>query len=161
MNRFNEALEQLPQAAPQAFEDWFALHLKGMANFKQGKLGEAITCFKYGLDHNPFLEHRKYFSSGLAMARLRQNDVNGALADLQNDQSRIANILRLDIFGRKHDEDNALRAYSLIRPNAPRVIELTEELAIRARLKQSQAQGKSDQWVFEREAELLLQYEAA
>jgi len=135
--------------------NWVGLHIMGMIRLRTGHATEAATLFERGLRDGPF-ESRGFFRSGLAYARLLAHDLNQAAKILENEASVVSKVLQIHIYGELHQEERARQAYDVVRPNRnPRVIELTGELVARARL-EKRPSTRSDQWVLDREFELLL-----
>jgi tetratricopeptide (TPR) repeat protein len=135
--------------------NWVGLHILGMIRLRTGRTAEAIALFERGLRDGPF-EQRRYFRSGLAYARLLTHDLKQAARILEDEPSVVSRVLQIHIYGELDETERARHAYDAVRPNRnPRVIELTGELAARARL-EMRAPARSDQWVLDREFELLL-----
>jgi len=135
--------------------DWVGLHILGMIRLRTGRAGEAVAIFERGLRDGSFGQ-RQFFRSGLAYARLLARDLKQAAKILEDEPSLASRVLQIHIYGELDQTDRARQAYDVVRPNRnPRVIELTTELAARARL-EMRAPTRSEQWIFDREFELLL-----
>ena len=120
-----------------------------------GDTAEAIALFERGLGHGPF-EDRPFFRSGLAYARLVSRELQQAAQIIEGEASVVSRVLQIHIYGDLGQTERARQVYEVVRSNRnPRVIELTAELVARARL-DSRSRTRSDQWVYEREFELLL-----
>ena len=80
-----------------------------------------------------------------------------AARELEGEATPVARVLQIHIYSELKEPEKARAAYDeAIRLNhAPRVIELTAELAARARIGTRQP-AQSDQWVLGRELEMLL-----
>jgi tetratricopeptide (TPR) repeat protein len=135
--------------------NWVGLHILGMIHLRTGRADDAIALFERGLREGPF-EDRRFFRSGLAYARLLVKDLDQAASILEDEPSVVSRVLQIHIYGELDQTEKARRAYDIVRSNRnPRVIELTAELVARARL-EKRAPARSDQWVLDREFELLL-----
>jgi tetratricopeptide (TPR) repeat protein len=135
--------------------NWVGLHILGMNRLRTGRAAEAVALFERGLRDGP-VEDRRYFRPGLAYARLLAHELHQAASILEDEPSVVSRVLQIHIYGELHQTEMARQAYDVVRPNRnPRVIELTAELAARARL-EMRAPARSDQWVLDREFELLL-----
>jgi tetratricopeptide (TPR) repeat protein len=135
--------------------NWVGLHILGMVRLRTGRAAEAIALFERGLRDGPF-EDRRFFRSGLAYARLLEHDLNRAAKILEDEPSVVSKVLQIHIYGELKQTERARQAYDGVRSNrSPRVIELTAELSARARL-ETRDPERSDQWVLDREFELLL-----
>ena len=135
--------------------NWFGLHILGMIHLRTGRAAEAAGLFERGLRDGPF-ESRRFFRSGLAYSRLLEHDLNQAARILENEAWVVSKVLQIHIYGELDQTERARLAYDVVRSNRnPRVIELTAELVARARL-EMRAPARSNQWVLDREFELLL-----
>jgi tetratricopeptide (TPR) repeat protein len=135
--------------------NWVGLHILGMIRLRTGRAAEAIALFERGLRDGPF-EDRRFFRSGLAYARLLAHDLKHAAQILEDEPSVVSKVLQIHIYGELKQTERARQAYDGVRSNrSPRVIELTAELVARARLEMRYPE-RSDQWVLDREFELLL-----
>ena len=86
MGRVNEARAGLLRGAPQRLQDWIDYHILGMADLREGRIGEATERFAYGHAHAPAAQHRSYFASALAVARLRAREFRKAREVLSSTQ---------------------------------------------------------------------------
>ena len=135
--------------------NWVGLHILGMIHLRTGRADEAVALFERGLRDGPF-ENRHFFQSGLAYVRLLVKDLDQAATILEDEPSVVSRVLQIHIYGELDQTEKARQAYDIVRSNRnPRVIELTAELVARARL-EKRAPARSDQWVLDREFELLL-----
>jgi tetratricopeptide (TPR) repeat protein len=135
--------------------NWVGLHILGMIRLRTDRTAEAVALFERGLRDGPF-EGRRIFRSALAYARLLAHDLDQAASILEDEPSVVSRVLQIHIYGELEQTERARQAYDVVRPNRnPRVIELTTELVARARL-EMRAPARSDQWVLDREFELLL-----
>ena len=153
--RVSNALRLITVGNPQSLDDWIDQHIRGMALLKQGKVKEAYGIFEHGSRANPFARCRAYFRAALAYARRTEEPI-AALEWIKDEHALAFDILRLDIYGRLQEIDGARRALQAVSYyQGPRVVELREDLAARARLIPGPPKH-SDGWVAEREFELLL-----
>jgi len=90
LNRFEEARSLLSISAPKSIDDWIDYHIIAMSYLKQDNLDQAIAMFSFGLENAP-LVHKKYFVTGLAVARIGKKQFDAAISVLQ------MNIQRIDI----------------------------------------------------------------
>ena len=135
--------------------NWVGLHILGMIRLRTDRAAEAVALFERGLLDGPF-EQRRFFQSALAYARLLAHDLGHAAKLLEDEPSVVSQVLQIHIYGELAQTERARQAYDVVRSNRnPRVIEITAELAARARLEMRDP-VRSDQWVLEREFELLL-----
>jgi tetratricopeptide (TPR) repeat protein len=135
--------------------NWVGLHILGMIRLRTGRTSEAVALFERGLRDGPF-EDRRYFRSALAYARVLAHDLHQAASILEDEPSVVSRVLQIHIYGELDQTERARQAYNGVRSNRnPRVIQLTAELVARARL-EMRAPARSDQWVLDREFELLL-----
>ena len=150
------AMNWLGSPADSQPVNWVGLHVQAMILVRTGQLTQATALFRQGLEKGPF-EDRRLFKSGLAYAMLRSNQPQQAAAELENEPTLVARVLQIHIYSALNDGPKAFHSYTEANRlnRAPRVIELTAELGARARL-EDRAPSHSDEWVFEREFELLL-----
>jgi tetratricopeptide (TPR) repeat protein len=135
--------------------NWVGLHIVGMIRLRTGDTAKAVELFERGLRDGPF-EDRPFFRSGLAYARLLSREIHQAAEILEGEASVVSKVLQIHIYGDLDQTERARQAYDIVRSNRnPQVIELTAELAARARL-ESRPRTRSDQWIQEREFELLM-----
>jgi hypothetical protein len=102
-------------------------------------------------------EQRRYFKSGLAYARLLARQPRQAAQALAEETTPVARVLQMHIYTELNEAAKAKVAFEAATrlTREPRVVELTTELAARAKLL-DRKRAHSDQWVFDRELELLL-----
>jgi len=155
MSDYEAAREWIGSSTESAPMNWVGLHILGMIHLRTGRLPEAVALFERGVRDGPF-ENRCFSRSALAYTRLLARQPDRAAEALQDDPSVVSRVLQMHIYGELHAEDKVRQAYDQVRSNRnPRVIELTAELVSRARLT-SHSPAHPDQWVFDREFELLL-----
>jgi tetratricopeptide (TPR) repeat protein len=152
---FESATRWIGQVDNGGSVNWVGLHILGMIRLRTGRAAEALELFDRGIRDGPF-EDRGWFRSGLAYARLLNKDLSQAAEILEDETSVVSQVLKIHVFGALDQKEKARQAYDVVRSNrSPRVIELTAELAARARL-EKRTPVRSDQWVLDREFELLL-----
>jgi tetratricopeptide (TPR) repeat protein len=168
LGRFNEALEKLPTDNLTSLNDWIGYHIRGMIMLRKGNLAEAIRIFEKGEKEDPLPASREYFRSALAITRLRQGEFKQAGELLDRVTTPILqpaiNLFRAHTFGELTMFPQAEAAF-LKYKNAPisKTIagyqrKSTFELAleVESRYVTSRVRNKPDDWVFDREEELLL-----
>jgi tetratricopeptide (TPR) repeat protein len=150
-------LECLPLTTPQTIADWIEFHIRGMILMKQGEMDTAIKIFQRGIEENPWFASRTYFQRALALARIRRNEFPSAAEAIGEDSTLVSNVLRIHIFGGLGDVGRAVQAYEQVKETPwADVIVLTTELAARYGLTKRDRAVQPDNWVFDREWELLL-----
>jgi len=154
MARYEEALRQLPGSQPKTLSDWVGYHLRGMIALRKNETAVATKIFEECATRNPWRENRRFSRRALAVTKLRSSTFEDALAALADDHAIAAEILRVHAFGGLGETEKARE--TLIRipdVEAPSVKVLRAEFTSRyVDLKPV----RSDDWVFDRECELLL-----
>jgi tetratricopeptide (TPR) repeat protein len=139
--------------------DWIGYHIRGMIMLRAGKLDEAISIFKKGVEDDPWVLDRDYFRTALSIAHLRRFEYIEASKTLENvmsaDLQIPANILRLHSFGALKRTDRASDAYRVVSEDRrPIIFELTKELHRRYIINQSGQHD--DEWLVRNEINVLL-----
>ena len=157
LSRYQEALELLPVGMRRTLDDWIDFHIRGMISMKQGNLTEAVEIFETGVRDNPWSLSVGYFRNALAVAKLREKQHQEALEAIGDEQSTVSDILRIHAFGELRQIEEVQEALSRVRDNRlPAVVSLRDELASRYVIGEASYQHQPDNWVFEKECELLL-----
>ena len=136
--------------------NWVGMHVQAMIYLQIGRTQEAMKLLERGTTQSPW-EQRRYFKSGLAYARLLARQPRQAAQALAQETTPVARVLQMHIYTELNEAAKAKEAFEAATrlTREPRVVELTNELAARAKLL-NRKPVHSDQWVFDRELELLL-----
>ena len=159
LHRYHDALDALPNTAPVDLQDWIAQHIRGMILLRLGQTVDSIKVFNYGLMNSPFLTTREYFRGALALSWLRNGELKKAeetldLVTLATIQPA-ADVIRIHVFGAQNDRERAVKAYTNLKSTQYLLQdELTRELHHRYILENQPT--KSEEWVFEKEVDMLL-----
>lgn len=167
LKKYDEALEKLPSKELITLGDWIGYHIRGMIFLRKGNLNEAVRIFERGEREDPILSSKEYFRSALAVARLKQGNFKQAEELLEKVTAPLlqhkVNILRLHAYGELKmypKAENAFMNYEKskvpdvgVSPWLQREMELVSEL--KNRYVEKVGYGESNEWVFEREVELL------
>jgi tetratricopeptide (TPR) repeat protein len=157
LGNLKEALASLSVEAPRTLDDWIDFHVRGMILLKQGATDTAVEIFERGVQESPWFSTQAYFRRALALARLKQNELRLAAEAVGEDSTLVSNVLRIHIFGGLGDASRANHAYEQVKATPwPAVIVLSRELAARYGLAKPDKPVHSDEWVLDREWELLL-----
>jgi len=157
LGRYREAQALLPGGTPRTRNDWIAEHIRGMILMKQGDLDAAVHVFERGIRESPWRHSIPYFRGALSVALLRRKEFRKAVEAIANEDAPAPNILRLHAFGELAEIAEARKALARVEGSRlPRVIVLREELAARYVRPEAGRPHHSDDWVFERECDLLL-----
>ncbi|MBM3724882.1 MAG: tetratricopeptide repeat protein [Acidobacteria bacterium] len=153
---WDKALAWLGTPAEARPVNWVGMHVQAMIYLKMERAAEAMAILERGAAHSP-MENRRYFKSGLAYARLLARQFQQAAQALAQETTPAARVLQMHIYTELNDMAKVREAFEAANrlTREPRVVELTTELAARAKLS-GQKSARSDQWVFNRELELLL-----
>jgi tetratricopeptide (TPR) repeat protein len=155
----DEALLSLIERRPITEHEWVGYHVRGMILLRKGNVDEAIAIFQDGQDNNPFLLHRDYFRTALAVARLHKRQYAAAaevLAQIKlpRFQSQ-ADLLRVHAFGIQNRFEEASAAFNrLPRPSSNLVRELVEEL--HRRFVDQTPPQHDDDWLLQHEIDSCL-----
>lgn len=151
--QYVEAQKLLPTDEPQTLEDWIAYHIQCMILLKTGKTDEAIDALQWGIENIRFFKERIYFVNALAVAKIRLHQFADATAMLSNNETPIADVLRIHAYGEMGHQQDAATAYQRVQIDCPpNIVPLRDELAARYRL-QLFRPTHSEQWLFDRECE--------
>ena len=136
--------------------NWVGLHVQAMIYLRMGRTQDAMKILEPGTTQAPW-EQRRYFKSGLAYARLLAGEPRQAAQALAQETTPVALVLQMHIYIELNESTKAKEAFEAASrlTREPRVVELTAELAARAKLL-TRKPIHTDQWVFDRELELLL-----
>ena len=168
LGKYDEALEKLPSENLITHSDWIGYHIRGMIMLKKGNLTEAVRIFEKGEKEDPIPSSKEYFRGALAVARLRQGEFRQAGELLDKVTSPILqpaiNIFRAHTFGEMKMYPQAKAAFqayenaSISRTVAGYQNRNTLELAfeVNNRYVANRIRTKSDDWLFDKEEELLL-----
>lgn len=156
MGRFAEGAQLLPGGEPRTREEWIAYHIRGMILLRTGKLDDAVALLERGLRDNPYADERRYFENALAVANLRLNRFPEALRFLGDDQTPLADVIRMHAFGAVRQTEDARKAYQRIEAMCPPpLILLRDALAALYSLRHGFA-TPTWSWVFEEECRNVL-----
>ncbi len=129
-----------------------------MVLFRLGEIKESIEIFRKGADSDPWPTSRSYFKTALAVARLQQDDAEGAvelLTQIDNHDLQVpAKVIRVHAFGATDKVEQATRAFRQLPEVLPVVgRELKREL--HRRFVARSGQQHDDDWLYEQEWRLL------
>ncbi|MDP2996003.1 MAG: tetratricopeptide repeat protein [Bryobacterales bacterium] len=157
LGRFQDALRLLPEQPPKTADDWIAFHIRGMIALRTGEVTSAIRIFELGLRESHPHDTRRYFRGALAAARLRRSEFSGAVEALADEPASACQVLRIHAFGGLGETGKAREALSRIETiRLPTLAALRDELAARYAPEHERLSLHSDDWVFDRECELML-----
>jgi tetratricopeptide (TPR) repeat protein len=157
LERCEEALTLLPETTPRTESDWVAFHIRGMIALKRGDLGRAIEIFERGIRENPWVLNRSYFSSALAVARLRKKEFRQAAESVAEDLTPISDVVRIHAFGALGESARAQKACDRLQVfRLPILVVLREALSERYLSRAGAPVWQSDDWIFDQECRLLL-----
>ncbi len=74
LDRAEEARSILLLDHPISHQDWIGYHIIAMSYLKEGDFDAAIKRFKYGLKKNPWFDQKEYFSTALALAKIKAKE---------------------------------------------------------------------------------------
>lgn len=157
LSDFKNAETLLPKTPPKTREDWIAFHVRGMILLRQKKFDEAIGHFSKGSSTIPFKREQRFFDSALCVARIQKGQFQDAVRAIENVEGEVPNVLRFHALAGTGNRTRTGAAYKRLSINAPpELLELTQEIAARFRVI-NELPAHNDNWIFEKEAELLLQ----
>ncbi|MCX6634568.1 MAG: hypothetical protein NT090_05710 [Acidobacteria bacterium] len=157
LERFQDALRLLPEQSPKTADDWIAFHIRGMIALRTGEVSSAIRIFEFGLRESHPHDSRRYFRGALAAARLRRLEFSDAVEALADEPASACQILRIHAFGGLGETGKAREALRRIETiRLPVLTALRDELAARYAIEDERRSLHSDEWVFDRECELIL-----
>jgi len=157
LGRYEQALDLLPVGLPATRDDWIGFHIRGMIHLKKGDVSDAIQLFERGVRECPWHTQTYYFRTALGAARLRQEEYREAIEAIQHDETPVCEVLRIHAFGAIGDRPRAKTALQRVEAHQmPVVIELREELARRYSLREPGVPRHSEEWITDRECDLLL-----
>lgn len=157
-HRFADALELLSDDRLINPDDWIDYHVRGMIFLRQGEVEKAIQIFEIGAENDPHPLSRDYFRGALSIANLRRREFDRVLELLEHVSSPalqpVADLARIHAFGEKGEFKRANMAYQKLIVGPWGTLDPVSELQSRyiSRLGAS----KSDEWVFDMEAEFVL-----
>ncbi|HEY3571599.1 MAG TPA: tetratricopeptide repeat protein, partial [Thermoanaerobaculia bacterium] len=161
MQRWKEALAVLPEQSPTTKDDWIGYHIRGMVLLRMGKFDEAVAIFERGVAECPRPAQRAYFATALTIALLKRKSYPEAKDTLEKVRSSELeaqlNVLRFHAYGALGNTVRAVEASESLRPSeshSPRIREIGAEL--RRRYIEKRPPLQSDDWLVEREIDLLL-----
>jgi tetratricopeptide (TPR) repeat protein len=159
--QYDAALKLLPNGAPSTRDDWIAWHVRGMALLRRGKIDEAVQHLEKGKDETPFVRERRYFERALSVARLHQGAFKKAFDALADSgASSLSNILRLHAYAGMGSLAQAKSLYTDLSGRCPpQLVELKDAIASSFGLT-SVVAYHNDNWILDRELEVLLQNDA-
>lgn len=153
---WDTALRWLGNPAATQPVNWVGMHVHAIIYLRMGRTQDAMKLLERGSTQSPW-EQRRYFKSGLAYASLLAGQPRQAAQALAQETTPVARVLQMHIYTALNESTKVKEAFEAASrlTREPRVVELTAELAARARLL-TRKPIHSDQWVFDRELELLL-----
>ncbi|HEV7398499.1 MAG TPA: tetratricopeptide repeat protein [Pyrinomonadaceae bacterium] len=159
LERYDEALADLPRETPRNLRDWIGFHIRGMILLRMGRLEEAVKIFKQGVVDDPLPLGRQYFHTALSVALMRLGEYGSAKKILSSVEAEElqpqVNILLVHCYGEEDQTVEARAAFESISAQAWSISnELIEELNRRYILKQPP--HHSDEWVFDQEIGSML-----
>ncbi|MGH9719502.1 MAG: tetratricopeptide repeat protein [Bryobacteraceae bacterium] len=155
LSRWEEALSMSSYQLPRTVDDWVDYHLRGMIFLRKGEAQSAISILESGVRECPWHIQRSYFREALAIAKLRELEFSAAIDILDTEPAPVSQVLRIHAFGALGDTRKATTALQLISSNSTPALVLVRDELERRYLKREQT-IHSDQWLFERECDLLL-----
>jgi tetratricopeptide (TPR) repeat protein len=159
MQRYEDALTLLPEREPQSRDDWFDLHVRGMAYLRRGEYATAVSIMERGVGACPFFGSASYFQNALAVAQLRQRQFGDALRTLSNDVGEIPDVLRLHAEAEQGHMTEASEVFQrLIGSQRRRVIDLRDELSAAFLTDGRTPKARTEEWyegIYAREFDLV------
>jgi tetratricopeptide (TPR) repeat protein len=159
MGEYDKALSALQIVKPVTENEWISYHIRGMILLRQNKLAAAITIFEYGADNNPRPADRDYFRASLAVVLIRQRKLDKVAKILESISKPAllipAMLLKVHAFGEGGNIRRLFEVGSLIPAFVyPLFQPLRDEIG--RRYIQQQPARYDDEWLFQREAEMVL-----
>ena len=161
LGRLDEALSLVPERTTRSRHDWIDEHVRGMILLRQGDLTQAIAVFERGLRECPFTDCQPYYRYALAVAQLRRGKLEEAEAALADARDEVADVLRLEVYGRSHSDQQARAAYERLQSVKQRAVrQLRDRLAAPYvfRIPKALAEAATPAWqddVFREQCELI------
>jgi tetratricopeptide (TPR) repeat protein len=157
LGRYDEALRLVAVETPRTLGDWIGLHIRGTVSLKKGDLVAAIQIFERGLHESPWHVTWGHFRRALAVARLRRSEFSAAVEALGDEHAPVSEVLRGHAFGGLGQTEAAKAALDRAKGYAlPVLVEVRGELILRYVARERKTSTRSDDWLFERECELVL-----
>jgi tetratricopeptide (TPR) repeat protein len=133
MERWEEALELLPEKDVVTEQEWIGYHIRGMVLMGMGDLDGAIAIFEEGVRNNPRPADKDYFRTALAIARLGKHEdklASGVLEEVSTPRLQtVSAILKMHAFGRQKDRARTAEIYETLPTKpGPVLAELVSEL---------------------------------
>jgi tetratricopeptide (TPR) repeat protein len=159
LQRYDEALADLPSGTPRTLQDWIGFHIRGMIMLRRGDIDEAIRIFQRGVEDDPIPLSKQYFHTALSVALMRHGEYESARKILSNVEAQElqpqVKVLLMHCFGEDDQTAEASEAFESISAKPWSISdELIEELHRRYVLKQPPQ--RSDDWVFDQEIGSIL-----
>jgi tetratricopeptide (TPR) repeat protein len=157
LGRYDEALRLVAVQTPRTLNEWVGQHIRGMVSLKKGDLVAAIQIFERGLHESPWHVTWSYFRRALAVARLSRSEFSAAVDALGDEHAPVSEVLRGHAFGGLGQTEEAKTALDRAKGyELPVLVEVRGELVLRYVVRESKTSIRSDDWLFERECELVL-----
>ena len=157
LGRYDEALRLVAVQAPRTLGDWIGHHIRGMVSLKKGDVVAAIQILERGLHESPWHATWGYFRRALAVARLRRSEFSAAVDALGDEHAPVSEVLRGHAFGGLGRTEEATMALDRAKGyELPVLAEVRGELILRYIVRERNTSIQSDDWLFERECELVL-----
>jgi tetratricopeptide (TPR) repeat protein len=157
LGRYDEALRLVAVQTPRTLGDWIGHHIRGMVSLKKGDLVAAIQIFERGLRESPWHVTWGYFRRALAVARLWRSEFLAAVGALGDEHAPVSEVLRGHAFGGLGQTEEAKTALDAAKGyELPVLVEVRKELLLRYIARERNTSIRSDDWLFERECELVL-----
>jgi tetratricopeptide (TPR) repeat protein len=157
LGRYDEALRLVAVQTPRTLDDWIGHHIRGMVSLKRGDLVAAIQIFERGLHQSPWQVTWGYFRRALAVARLWRSEFSAAVDALGDEHAPVSEVLRGHAFGGLGQTEEAKAALDRAEGHElPVLVEVRRELVLRYIARERKTPIQSDDWLFERECELVL-----
>jgi Flp pilus assembly protein TadD len=160
VRRWEEALETLPNTRPVHLQDWVGYHIRGMALLRLGRLEEAESIFRDGIENSPMPAHRDYFRSAMATLKVMRREYTGASAVLEGVETSAfkpqVDLIRLHSLGAQGEREKAAATERRLQEEraSAEFHEIREEL--KRRYIDHLPTAHSEEWLLDREVALLV-----
>lgn len=153
---YGAAIKMLELSSPKTEDDWVTLHIRGMLALRCGAIDEAEELLSLGMGC-PFFRQRQAFETAYALLKLKQGDLAAADKSILSHKDNISVLLHVHILLKKGETDSARRRYNFVHASVPNPV---HELMLRLKqelLSSAPMAPHAETWLFEREAEVILQ----
>jgi tetratricopeptide (TPR) repeat protein len=156
LGKFQEVLEITQVHSPHGEAQWAALFIRAMSLAQIGRSTEADRLLRQGVS-SPIDRVRRYASSGLAVLKLRANNLNAARKVVDGAPGEASSLVKFHVSAALR-QSSAIVEYNQTTPaDAAGYVEVREEISRRFRLIEGgQAPVHSREWIFDAETRLLI-----